>query len=151
MRYGFKTFGALAVALGSMFAIATTATNSSAGGDHYTISYGSGSCKAGSECTVTITLKVTADGYHVNKDFNHKLTAKGPEFVHFMSGGSPDNVFSKQNGNAQADEKSLTMTVKFKSDKKGKVDIGGDYRLLVCTDAQCAPETKQVHTMVDVK
>jgi hypothetical protein len=43
------------------------------------------------------------------------------------------------------------VTIKFKADKKGKVNISGDYRLLVCTDAQCAPETTQISATVDVK
>jgi hypothetical protein len=151
MRYGFKTFGALAVGLGSLFAIATTATDSLAGGN-YSISYSVGACKAGSECTVTVNLKVTADGYHVNKDFNHKITAKA-DGVKFMSGDSKngEHVFSKQGGHVSADEKASSVTIKFKADHKGKVEIHGDYRLLVCTEAKCAPETTQISATVDVK
>lgn len=157
MRHGTKTtkltFGALAMAAATVFAIGSTSSDARADdckasatklcGDHYSIDIQTGSCSAGSECAVTLTLTAIGDGYHVNKDFNHKFTADGGG-VTFL--GKDGKVFSKNGGDMalNGDGHSAKLTVRFKPAAKGNVSISGSYRLAVCTDNACSPTTQAV-------
>lgn len=149
------TFGVLAMAAAALFTIGSTSTDARADDDkcvpgpsvvctdHYKLETEKGSCAAGSECVVRLKLSARGDGYHVNKDFNHKFTADGGG-VKFL--GKDGNVFSKNGGDLTlgGDGKSSTLTVRFQPSAKGNVTISGSYRLAVCTDNACSPTTQAV-------
>jgi hypothetical protein len=158
MRHGTKTtkltFGALAMAAASLFAIGSTSSDARAAdkcaaqicGANYGIDIAHGSCAAGAECTVTLKLTAFGDGFHVNKDFNHKFTADGGGVTFLGKDDSGANVFSKKAGDVSlgGDGKSSSLTIRFKPTAKGKVTISGSYRLAVCTDSACSPTTQAV-------
>ena len=108
-----------------------------------------GDCKAGADCTATITI--TAKGeYHVNETYPFKFTAAAapPAAVEFH--GASGNVFTGADF-ARQGKTAGVMTVKFKPAAKGKVAITGTYKICICTDKICQPSTTQVTIDVDVK
>lgn len=148
------TFGALAMAAAAVFTIGSTSSDARADNgctpgpsvictDHYKLETEKGSCAAGTECVVRLKLSARGDGYHVNKDFNHKFTADGSG-VKFL--GKDGNVFSKNAGDVAlgGDGKSSTLSVRFQPSAKGNVTISGSYRLAVCTDNACSPTTQAI-------
>ena len=105
-----------------------------------------GDCKAGADCTATITI--TAKGeYHVNETYPFKFTAAAPG-VEFH--GASGNVFTGADF-ARQGKTAGVMTVKFKPAAKGKVTITGTYKICICTDKICQPSTTPVTIDVDVK
>lgn len=120
-------------------------------GNHFTLTAKPDtSCKAGSECTVELVLEASGD-YHINKEYPYKFKAN-PANVEFLgkSPGGP-NVFTKEAGDFKIrSEKVGVMAVRFKPKGKGAVEIGGRYKLSVCSTQNCQLETQTVGTSVQV-
>jgi hypothetical protein len=137
-----STYGVAAPARGSSAATATPIA-----GDPFQVKTEVlGDCKAGAECTAKITINVTEGEYHVNDQYPFKFTASA-EGVEFH--GSGGNVF--QGGDFIREKKSATMTVKFKPSAKGNLTIAGKYKICVCTEKTCQPQTIDVSIPVTVK
>ncbi len=105
-----------------------------------------GDCKAGSECTAKITINVTDAEFHVNDQYPFKFIASAPGVEFHGSAGStfqgPDFVREK---------KTATMNVKFKPSAKGSLTITGKYKICVCSEKTCQPQTIDVSIPVNVK
>lgn len=146
------TFGAVAMAAATVFAMGSTASPAAAA-DTTTVSASAGACTAGGECTVTV--RVTAgEGLHVNTEYNHKVTASG-DGVAFLGKSDPKSLFSRDNGDFQAQgDKVGVITVKFKPAAKGKVKIGGTYKYATCSEGKgggCTPGSGAFGVEVTVK
>jgi hypothetical protein len=116
-------------------------------GDPYTVKTEVvGDCKAGAECTAKITLNVTEPDFHVNDQYPFKFTAAA-EGVEFKGAGG--NVFHQ--GDFVREKKTATMTVKFKPANKGSLTITGKYKICVCSEKVCQPQTIDVSIPVLVK
>jgi hypothetical protein len=106
-----------------------------------------GECKAGAECTATITITAKGD-YHVNDTYPFKFTAANAGGVELH--GSGGNVFT--GGDFARQGKTVgVMTVKFKPAAKGNVSITGTYKICICTDKICQPTSTPVTINVNVK
>lgn len=111
---------------------------------------GSGDCKAGAECTVVLRLEAEGD-YHINKEYPYKFKANDVSGVEFLGKGDK-NVFSKASGDFKQDgEKVATMSIRFKPASKGNVTIAGQYKMSVCSAANCQLETQDISAAVAVK
>jgi hypothetical protein len=113
-----------------------------------------GDCKANTECTVKLTL-VAAAGFHVNKDFPWKLTANDLAGVdHTGKDPAGKNVFSKTAGDFTTDANDVKLGYlawHFKPSHAGAITLTGTYRVCVCTDSDCRPDTATVSVNVTVK
>jgi hypothetical protein len=121
-------------------------------GNHYVLDAAAGDCAAGATCSVTVKL-VAGGEYHINQQYPYKFTAAQAPGVTFLGSdsGGP-NVFSKTAGDfAINDEKTATMTVKFKATQKGAVTIDGTLKMSVCSSANCQLEQQEVAVNVTVK
>jgi|HubBroStandDraft_1064217.scaffolds.fasta_scaffold604406_2 hypothetical protein len=122
-------------------------------GNHYIIdAVPAGDCAAGANCAVTVKLAAQGD-YHVNQQYPYKFTAAQAAGVTYLgSDTNGPNVFTKTAGDfAIGDEKTATMTVKFKAAAKGSVAIGGTFKLSVCSSQNCQLEQQDVSVNVTVK
>ena len=121
-------------------------------GKNFTLDANPSACSAGAECTVTIKLEATGE-YHINKSYPYKFKATdaaGVEYLGKDAGGK--NVFSKTAGDfAEVGEKVATMTIKFKPAAKGTVNIGGTYKMSVCSAQNCQLEAQELSVPVTVK
>jgi hypothetical protein len=117
------------------------------GAQPYTITTATvGECKAGAECTATITIEATGD-YHVNESYPFKFTAAAPG-VEFH--GASGNVYVGGDF-ARVSKTKGVMTLKFKPAAAGDVAISGVYKICICTDKICQPTTTNVTVNVKVK
>jgi hypothetical protein len=122
-------------------------------GNHFTIDAApAADCAAGASCAIAIKLVAQAD-YHVNQQYPYKFTAAQATGVTFLGSDSANpNVFTKTAGDFTiGDEKTATMTVKFKASQKGAVSIGGTFKLSVCSTQNCQLEQQDVSVNVTVK
>ncbi len=105
-----------------------------------------GDCKAGAECVAKITISAKGE-FHVNESYPFKFTASHPtaEFH-----GSAGNVFTATDFERQGKTVGV-MTVKFKPHDKGPTTITGKYKICVCSEKICSPQTIDVSIAVTVK
>jgi hypothetical protein len=122
--------------------------------DTFTLDGSQGTCTAGAECKVDLTLTAAA-GFHVNKDYPYKFKANdvaGVEFTGTDAGGK--NVFSKASGDFAPDPKDEhvgVMHVHFKAAKAGSVALSGTYKLAVCTADNCQFKPVDISMAVTIK
>jgi hypothetical protein len=121
-------------------------------GNHYTIDAAAGDCSAGANCSITVKLAAQGE-FHINQQYPYKFTAAQAAGVTYLgSDTNGPNVFTKTAGDfAIGDEKTATMTVKFKAASKGTVAISGTFKLSVCSSANCQLEQQDVSVNVTVK
>lgn len=105
--------------------------------DTYRVTVLADSCKAKSACTATLELVAKA-GYHVNKDFPAKFTAKSAPGVAFKGKDKPEE-FSKSAGDFElGSPEKASMKVRYEADGSAKlVPLSGKFKLSVCSDASC--------------
>lgn len=121
-----------------------------AGGHYKLTSAPEEACRAGSTCSVAISLQALAE-YHINDNYPYKFKAYDTAGVEF-EGKKDRAVFSKADGDfARKDEKSGVMLVRFKPLAKGKVTLRGEYRLSVCSAENCELDKAEVSVDVDAK
>jgi hypothetical protein len=122
-------------------------------GSHYTLDAAPASdCAVGANCAITVKLAVSGE-YHVNQQYPYKFTAAQAGGVTYLGtdAGGP-NVFTKTAGDfAIGDEKTATMTIKFKVGQKGPATVGGTFKLSVCSSQNCLLEQQDVSVNVTAK
>lgn len=122
-------------------------------GAHYTIDAAPVTdCQAGTSCAVTVKLAVNGE-YHVNAQYPYKFTAtQAPNVTYLGTGAAGPNVFTKAAGDfVIGDEKTATMTIKFKVAQKGPATVGGTFKLSVCSAQNCLLEQPDVSVNVTAK
>lgn len=122
-------------------------------GSHYTIDATPASdCQAGANCAITVKLAVSGE-YHVNQQYPYKFTATQAGNVTYLgTDAAGPNVFTKTAGDfAIGDEKTATMTIKFKVAQKGPATVGGTFKLSVCSTQNCLLEQQDVSVNVTAK
>jgi hypothetical protein len=132
---------------------ATVAAGPHVDGNHYIIDAAPASdCAAGANCAVTVKLGAQGE-YHINQQYPYKFTATAsPGVTYLGSDSNGPNVFTKTAGDfAIGDEKTATMTVKFKASQKGAIAVGGTFKLSVCSAQNCQLEQQDVSVNVTVK
>jgi hypothetical protein len=118
-------------------------------GKNFALDLAAPSCKADTECAVTIKLAVSGD-FHVNKEYPYKFVGSPAPNVTFLGKGDA-NTFSKAAGDfAQEGEKSATMTVRYKPSSAGQAKVSGTYKLSVCNPDQCQIEQQPISIDVPV-
>ena len=118
-------------------------------GRNFAIDVTAPSCKADTECALTIKLNVSGD-FHINKEYPYKFVATAAPNVTFL-GKADATTFSKAAGDfAQEGEKSATMTVRYKPASAGNAKVAGTYKLSVCNPDQCQIEQQAVSIDVPV-
>jgi hypothetical protein len=105
-----------------------------------------GDCKVGAECVAKITVSAKGE-FHVNESYPFKFTAAAPNAEFHGTGG---NVFTAADFERQGKTVGV-MTVKFKPSAKGPLTIAGKYKICICSDKICSPQTIDVSIAVDVK
>ena len=122
-------------------------------GNNFVVNADVPTCRANAECKIDLRLEAQGE-FHVNKEYPYKFKASdaaGVEFLGKDAGGK--NVFSKAAGDfvlSPSNEKQGTMTLKFKAAHAGSVTIAGQFKLSVCSAANCMLETAQVSVPVTV-
>lgn len=131
---------------------AADCSHTACGHDFFIDAAPSGACAVGATCTVTLTLVATG-AFHINDEYPYKFRAAGAAGVDFLGSGSGGKyVFSKDFGDwRKKDEKTGTMTVRFRPTAAGSKTIGGVFKLSVCSEQSCQLEQQQVSTTVLVK
>jgi hypothetical protein len=122
-------------------------------GSHYTIDVAPASdCQAGANCAIVVKLAVSGE-YHVNQQYPYKFTAAPAGNVTYLgTDAAGPNVFTKTAGDfAIGDEKTATMTIKFKVAQKGPATVGGTFKLSVCSSQNCLLEQQDVSLNVTAK
>ncbi len=104
-----------------------------------------GTCSAGQECLVEISIRAKAD-FHINDKYptKFKLADPAPEGVAYT------RVLVKRE-DGRFDEKSGTLPVKFTVARPGKVKISGTLAFSVLNDANMLMEKVDLSTEVEVK
>ncbi len=144
--------------LGSL-AVAAVLWGGSAGagqvakGNNFVVNADVGACSANAECKIDLKLEAQGE-FHVNKEYPYKFKATDAAGVEYL-GKDPagTNVFSKAAGDFAlnpSNEKQGTMTLKFKAARAGSVTIAGQFKLSVCSAANCMLETANVSVPVAV-
>ncbi len=87
------------------------------------------SCKRATTCEAKLKL-VALNGYKVNEEYPFK----------FVGDAVPSITFE----GSTFDKTTKTMTVKFKSDAAGKVNVSGLFKLSVCTSDVCKIEKPKI-------
>lgn len=118
-------------------------------GRNFAIDVTAPSCKADTECALTIKLNVSGD-FHINKEYPYKFVATAAPNVTFLGKGDA-TTFSKAAGDfAQEGEKTATMTVRYRPASAGNAKVAGTYKLSVCNPDQCQIEQQPVSIDVPV-
>jgi hypothetical protein len=86
-------------------------------------------CKRQTTCEAKLKL-VALNGYKVNEEYPFK----------FVGDAAPSLTFE----GSSFDKTTKTMTVKFKSDATGKVNVSGLFKLSVCTADVCKIEKPKI-------
>lgn len=94
------------------------------------------SCKRATTCEAKLKL-VALNGYKVNEEYPFK----------FVGDAAPSLTFE---GSGSFDKTTKTMTVKFKSDAAGKINVSGLFKLSVCTSDVCKIEKSKISFAVPV-
>jgi hypothetical protein len=100
-----------------------------------------GSCTAGTDCNATLRVEALGD-YHVNAEYSFRFVPAAVGGVTF-AGGAPGD-FARQGA------KVGTLSLRFQSASAGPVTIAGTFKICVCTDAVCQPETVSVSLTVPI-
>lgn len=144
---------ALLLASGSSDSRADPETNvsaspgvSSAENDTYVVALRApSSCKAGRECTASISLRAKG-AYRINDEvaIRFKAPTTPPEGVSYTKSvvKRADGTFGTKEG---------TLPVGFTIANAGKAEISGTFSFSVCTDANCVMDKVELHTEVDAK
>lgn len=112
---------------------------------NYIIKVSQTSCKAGAECTATVRLEALG-AFHLNKEYPHKVTPAAVAGVLWTK-----EAFGRPSGDFTADgEKAGVVTMKFKAEKAGKIEVGGVFKFAVCSDATCNPTSENLKFNLDV-
>jgi hypothetical protein len=125
-------------------------------GDNFFIDIEPGAgCAPGATCAVNLTL-VAIGAFHINDEYPYKFKADdapSAQAIEFLgTDGAGKNVFSKlANDWRKKDEKTGTMTVKWRSSVKGDKTIAGVFKLSVCSAQSCQLEQQPVSTTVAVR
>ena len=118
-------------------------------GDNFFVDVEPGpACAAGATCAAQLTLAAVG-AYHINDEYPYKFKADespGAQAVEFLgTDGAGKNVFSKAASDwRKKDEKTGTMTVKWRSGVKGDKTIAGVFKLSVCSAQNCQLEQPPV-------
>ena len=94
------------------------------------------SCKRATTCEAKLKL-VALTGYKVNQDYPFK----------FVGDAAPSLTFD---GTGTFDKSTGTLTVKFRSDAAGKINVSGLFKLSVCTADLCKIEKPKISFAVPV-
>jgi len=97
------------------------------------------SCARSTTCEATIALHAL-DGFKVNADYPMK----------FVGDTGPQISFDGTGTFAVADKKSGTMTIKFRSEAAGTIQVSGTFKLSVCTEEVCKIEQPKIKFDVPV-
>ena len=111
-----------------------------------------GDCPAGANCTAKLTLVATGD-FHINDQYPYKFKADDVAGLTFRGTdrGGP-NVFSKDADDwHKTGAQSGVMNVTFQSTDKGPKSITGNFKLSVCSAANCQLEQQTVTVPVAVR
>jgi hypothetical protein len=122
-------------------------------GNHFKLDAApAGDCKVGAECSIAIKLEAQGD-YHINQQYPYKFKANDAAGVEFLgTDAAGKNVFSKGAGDFKIDgEKTATMNVRFKVAQKGTANIGGTYKISVCSAQNCQLEQQDMSVAVAAK
>jgi hypothetical protein len=118
-------------------------------GKNYALELAAQSCKAGSECAMTIKL-VAVGEYHVNKEYPYKFAATAAPGLEFVTKAAP-NTFTREAGDfVEQGEKTGTMSVRFKAASAGDAHVAGTYKFSVCSADQCQIEQEKLDFVVPV-
>jgi hypothetical protein len=118
-------------------------------GNHFTLDVASGGCVAGRECSLTLRLEASG-GYHINQEYPYKVTMNAVPSVAFLSKDG-SGVFSKAGNDLRMDSEHVaTMTVRVKPASKGPIAFSGQYKMSVCSDANCQIEQTPIALVVPV-
>jgi hypothetical protein len=123
-------------------------------GNNFVVNADVAACTSGTECKIDLKLEAQGD-FHVNKEYPYKFKATDAAGIEFL-GKDPagKNVFSKAAGDFTlnaTNEKQGTMTLRFKPANKGNVTVAGQFKLSVCSAANCMLETADVSVPVTVR
>ncbi len=119
------------------------------GAKNYTLDVKAGECKASGECSVTLKL-LTGGEFHVNEEYPYKFVAAPAADVTYLGKQDP-NTFSRAAGDFRTETpQTATMTVRFRPQKAGDVQVQGSYKLSVCSKDACQIDTAAVNTRVSV-
>jgi hypothetical protein len=94
------------------------------------------SCKRATTCEAKLKL-VALNGFKVNEEYPFKFVGDAAPSLSFEGSGSFDKT-------------TKTMTVKFKSDATGKVNVSGQFKLSVCTSDMCKIERPKISFVAPV-
>lgn len=112
---------------------------------NYTVTVSQSGCKAGADCTATVKLEALG-GFHLNKEYPHKVTPAAAAGVSWSK-----EAFGRASGDfAESNEKTGVITLKFKAEKPGKIEVGGVFKFAVCSDATCNPTSENLKFNLDV-
>lgn len=112
---------------------------------NYTINVNQAGCKAGAECTATVKLEAKG-AFHLNKEYPHKVTPNAAPGIVWTK-----EAFGRPSGDfAESNEKTGTITLKFKAEKAGKIDVTATFKFAVCSDATCNPSKEDLKFAIDV-
>jgi hypothetical protein len=105
-----------------------------------------GDCKVGAECVAKITISAKGE-FHVNESYPFKFTANAANVeLHGAKGATFQDADFERQGKTTG-----VMTVKFKPSAKGPMTIAGKYKICICSDKICSPQTIDVSIAVTVK
>lgn len=136
--------GATSVAAPAPSKDAKQVTASKSDKDQYTVEMrAAGTCKAGSECKVEVSLKSKGD-FHINDKFPIKFKGREGQGLSYTKAVVPreEGKFAQKEG---------TLPIGFTSAKAGKAQVSGTFSFSVCTDANCLMEKVDLELDVDVK
>lgn len=104
-----------------------------------------GSCAAGKECKVDVTLESKKE-FHINDKYPIKFKAVDtpPEGVTFTKA-----TVKKEDGKFETSKGSLPVA--FTIAKAGKAKIGGTFSFSVCSDANCVMDKVELELEVEAK
>jgi hypothetical protein len=109
-----------------------------------------GDCAAGANCSLSLTLVATGD-LHINDEYPYKFRADDAQGVSFLgTDAAGPSIFSKAANNWQKTAPQTgVMTVAFQS-AKGQKSVSGNFKLSVCSAANCQLEQQTVSTSITV-
>lgn len=154
MRSKVRSFVFANVVAGVVLASSAASADPIAKGNNFVVNATVATCAANAECKVDLRLEAQGN-FHVNKEYPYKFKAAAANGVTYL-GKDPAGVdmFSKAAGDFSLDagnEKVGTMTIRFKSANKGAVNIGGLFKLSVCSAQNCQLEQTTITVPVTVR
>ena len=94
-------------------------------------------CRAGATCEIRIDATAIAP-YHINREYPHK----------FVPSQDPALAFEKPGELQVADDRTGSMTVKFRPARSGDLRIAGVFKIGVCTEEECQIEEAPIAVAV---